>query len=65
MNHSITTDYYTPRLITKLGDKVTELDDLHGKINDVYANGAVEGYSEQSLGPILQKSSYDHPAIPK
>ena len=52
MNHSITTSYHSPRLISKLGEKTVELDDLHGKINEVYSNGAVEGYSEEYLGSI-------------
>lgn len=38
------------RLIQKIGQKVTELDDLHSKIYDVYSNGAVEGYSQENLG---------------
>lgn len=38
------------RLIEKLVQKATELDDLHSKINEVYSNGAVEGYSQRNLG---------------
>ena len=65
MNHnSTTTSYHSPRLITKLAEKVVELDDLHAKINEVYSQGAVEGYTDEYLGSILQKKSFDSPVNP-
>lgn len=38
------------RLIAKLSDIVTVLDKILADINEVYAGGAVEGYTDESLG---------------
>lgn len=40
------------RFVTKLAEKVSELDGIHGEINEVYSNGAVEGYSKLKLETI-------------
>lgn len=40
---------YLPRLITKIDEKMSELDSIRIKINDVYSCGAVEGYTEEHL----------------
>ena len=40
---------YLPRLITKIQEKMSELDGIHIKINDVYSCGAVDGYTEEHL----------------
>lgn len=40
----------TLRYLGKLELKVMDLEKIHGEINDIYAAGAVEGYSEQRAG---------------
>jgi len=40
-------------LITKIDEKISELDGIHTKINDVYSCGAVEGYSEEQEKTLL------------
>ena len=37
------------RFIGKLDIKIKDLEQLHNGINEVYSNGAVEGYAEKKL----------------
>ena len=34
----------------KLDTVITELDGIHDKLNNIYAEGAIEGYTEKWLG---------------
>ena len=48
----ITIEYL--RLINKFAEKIKELEGLHSEINEIYSNGAVEGYSDANLGlPVI------------
>ena len=49
IHYKIYNSSHIPRLNTKIGEKISELDGIHTKINDVYSCGAVEGYSEEHL----------------
>lgn len=42
------------RFIGKLAQKITELENLHSSINEVYSSGAVEGYSAAKLSQYIQ-----------
>lgn len=37
------------RFLGKLQQKITELENIHNSINEVYSSGAVEGYSAATL----------------
>ena len=44
--------FLCPRLIAKIDAMVTDLDSRQNKINEIYAEGAVEGYSNEFPGSI-------------
>jgi hypothetical protein len=53
------------RLITKIESMITQMDKLTHEINDGYAGGAVEGYTDATLTAIHQTQKNVHLLFPK